>query len=241
MKQFGLIGKSLGHSFSQRYFQDKFQKENRSDHSYQLFEIDSIEEFPALVERSQNIMGLNVTLPFKMEIIPFLDELEEAAKSVGAVNTIEFLQNGSLKGWNTDVIGFRESLLPLLKPHHRRAYILGDGGASQAVQYVLKELDIPFDLVSRKGPLTFNSIQKNDLKDHPLIIQTTPLGMFPNVDEKVPMILEGIGENHLVFDLIYNPELTRFLMEAQLRGAQIKNGMEMLHLQAEAAWKIWNT
>lgn len=239
MRQFGLIGKKLGHSFSQHYFRNKFQKEQIQDADYALFELSSIEEFPALLMNTPGLSGLNVTLPYKSAIIPYLNALDDAAKTIGAVNTIQLCPEGP-KGWNTDIIGFRDTFVPLLQPHHKKALILGDGGASKAVQYVLRDLEIDFHVISRKGELKYAQMDKQMIENHPLIIQTTPVGMYPNIEETLPFDLDGIGKDHLVYDLIYNPEKTKFLTDAEYRGAIIKNGLEMLHLQAEGAWQIWN-
>ncbi|MDX5320972.1 MAG: shikimate dehydrogenase [Bacteroidota bacterium] len=240
MKLFGLIGKSLGHSFSQSYFRNKFKELQCNDYEYALFELENIGAFSDLVKSTPELRGLNVTIPYKQEILPFLNTLDQAAQEIGAVNTIQFTPSG-LKGWNTDVIGFRESLIPMLQTHHDKALVLGDGGASKAVQYVLTELQIPFQLVSRKGSFSFAMLNASLLSEYFLIIQTTPVGMYPESKQVLPIDFEGIGPQHLVYDLIYNPAETEFLRLAKMQGAQTKNGLEMLHLQAEAAWKIWNS
>ena len=241
MRTFGLIGKSLSHSFSPSHFSNKFDKEQITDARYELFELESIDQLPSLLAERPDITGLNVTIPFKSEVIPFMDLLSEEAEAVGAVNTID-LRSGVIVGHNTDIVGFRESLirhLPNGSPS--RALILGDGGASRAVTYVLRKLEIPYQLVTRKGELRYSDLTEDMIKTHPLIINTTPVGMFPFENDAPDLPYQAIGQNHVLYDLIYNPEETRFLKNGRLRGALILNGMEMLQLQAEAAWKIWNS
>lgn len=241
MKLFGLIGKTLEHSFSRDYFLDKFKTEGNRDADYQFFEIDEIRTFPEIIKLIPKLYGLNVTIPYKSTIIPYLQELDEKARRIGAVNTIQFLPNGLLKGWNTDYLGFRDSILPLLKPHHTTALIFGDGGASKAVQIVLRDLSIAYTVISRHGDTQYKDVDAAMIKEHALLINCTPLGMFPDVKSCVDIPYAAISDSHLVYDLVYNPEETRFLNKAKIQGATIKNGLEMLHLQAEAAWKIWNS
>lgn len=236
---YGLIGKTLEHSFSRDYFLKKFKEEGNRDADYQFFEIDEISSFQEVIKLIPKIYGLNVTLPYKTSIMPYLQELDERARRIGAVNTIEFLSNGLLKGWNTDYLGFRDSLLPLLKPHHKTALIFGDGGAAKAVQVVLRDLNIAYTQVSRSGDTTYKDVDADMIQSHPLLIQCTPVGMFPNVDACLDIPYHAIGSFHLVYDLVYNPEETLFMQKAKARGAETKNGLEMLHKQAEAAWKIW--
>lgn len=242
MRTFGLIGKSLQHSFSPRYFSEKFNKENIVNAEYLPFELEDISVFKDLLSSQKNLKGLNVTIPYKEVVIPFLDELSIAASTIGAVNTISF-KDCKLIGDNTDVIGFKNSLTPLLKSSHKKALILGTGGASKAIQYVLNELSIPFQLVSRNSSKKTISYQdSNDLiKSHTLIVNTTPLGTFPNLEESPKIAYEKVTTNHLMYDLVYNPEVTSFMKKSALNGATIKNGYEMLVMQAEASWKIWNT
>lgn len=239
MKLYGLIGKSLSHSFSQSYFLTKFKEEGNRDADYQLIEIASIQDFPEVIKLMPKLRGLNVTIPYKSSILPSLNQLDEKARKIGAINTIEFLPNGQLKGWNTDYIGFRDSILPLLKTHHKTALIFGDGGASKAVQAVLQDLHIAYTVVSRSGDTRYTDLSETLVNEHSILINTTPVGMYPKVDELLPIPYQGITPNHLVYDLVYNPEETAFLKKAKQRGATCKSGLEMLHLQAEAAWKIW--
>lgn len=241
MKNYGLIGKSLGHSFSRDYFREKFARESLTDSDYLLFELDDISSFPELLNAQPELCGLNVTIPFKQTILPYLDEVDEKAARIGAVNTIQFLQDGKLKGWNTDHIGFRESLTPLLKDHHKKALIFGSGGSSKAVQEALTDMALSYQVVSRDAPLNYVRLDNGMIREHTLLINCTPLGMFPDTDACVEIPYAAIGTKHLLYDLIYNPELTAFLQKGSLQGAQIKNGMEMLEIQAEAAWKIWNS
>ena len=243
MKQFGLIGYPLSHSFSKGYFAEKFAKENIVDCKYDVFPLEKIEDFVELCNDKKNLIGLNVTIPYKEKIIPFLDELDETAANIGAVNTIKF-SNGKKIGYNSDAYGFEMSLKPLLKSHHRRALILGTGGASKAVRYVLEKLDIPYQLISRdknKSNRTYADVSGSLQYDNLLIINTTPLGMHPNVDEYPDINYPFLTDRHLLYDLIYNPEETQFLKEGKQRGAQTKNGLEMLYLQAERSWEIWNS
>ncbi len=243
MKQFGLIGYPLSHSFSKGYFTEKFQKENIVDSKYDIFPLEKIEDFVELCNTHKNFVGLNVTIPYKEKIIPYLNELDETAANIGAVNTIKFI-NGKTIGYNTDCYGFEMSLKPLLKQHHAQALILGTGGASKAVEYVLKKLGISLQYVSRyKSEKTISYEEVNQLIIHhsKLIINTTPIGMYPNVNNAPDIPYNAITDNHLLYDLIYNPEETQFLKEGKLHGAQTKNGLEMLYLQAERSWQIWNS
>lgn len=244
MRIYGLIGYPLSHSFSQQYFRNKFEKENITDCDYQLFPIESIEELPDLLYVNSDCCGLNVTIPHKESVLEHLNVVDDTALAVGAVNTIVVV-DGELVGYNTDVLGFQQSLEPLLEDHHKKgALILGTGGASKAVKYVLDEWNIPNQLVSRNkraGIVEYAELDETILKQHPLIINTTPLGMFPLQDEAPALNYEHIGPKHLLFDLIYNPEKTQFLLHGAARGARIKNGYEMLEIQAEESWKIWTT
>lgn len=238
---FGIIGYPLTHSFSPSFFKKKLEEEN-IDAVYKAFEIEDIADFPKLLQEHENLCGLSVTIPHKKTILSFLDEVDDAATAIGAVNCIAF-NNGKLKGHNTDIVGFRDSLKPLLEPHHLRALILGTGGSSLAVQYVLKELHIPFQLVSRKkekGLIGYEDLNENIIETHPLIINTTPLGMYPKTGVCAPIPYEQLTPQHLLFDLVYNPLETQFLHKGKTQGATIKNGLEMLHLQAEKSWEIWN-
>ncbi|TVR37079.1 MAG: shikimate dehydrogenase [Cryomorphaceae bacterium] len=241
MRVYGLIGYPLHHSFSKTYFAAKFEREGIKDAVYRNFEIEDIRDFTSLLESNRALCGLNVTIPYKRAVIPFLDGLDPHAETIGAVNTIHF-SDGRKTGYNTDWIGFRQSLEPYLKPYHDKALILGSGGASLAVQYALKQMRIDFLVVSRSlgtHHLSYSDLSKDLLKDHRLILNTTPLGTTPNVESMPPITLEGIGSKHLVFDLIYNPPQTRFMIESEKLGAQTLNGYQMLVAQAEAAWDIW--
>ncbi|MGZ5245172.1 MAG: shikimate dehydrogenase family protein [Bacteroidia bacterium] len=247
MKKLGLIGFPLSHSFSQKYFTQKFTALGLKDWQYELFPIEYLKDFPDLVARHPELVGLNVTIPHKVNIIKFLDELHKEAETVGAVNTIKIsiYNNGKkyLKGYNTDVYGFEFSLKPLLKPHHTKALILGTGGASKAVKFVLDKLGIESQFVSRnpnENQLSYISLDEKILQEHLLIINTTPLGMQPNINSFPEIPYQYLTENHLVYDLVYNPEETLLLQKAKAQGAQIKNGLEMLHLQAEKAWEIFS-
>jgi len=239
--RYGLIGKPLSHSFSQRYFTAKFEREGLADHRYDPFELDAIEELPGLLRHTPGLVGLNVTIPFKRSVIPLLDAIDPLAAAVGAVNTIS-IRDGRTMGHNTDVEGFRNTLLPLLKGKKPRTIVLGSGGASRAVVCVLKELGIRFRVVSRsreRGDLTWDLLDPIVLSVCPLIINTTPLGMFPDVDGKPMLPYEAIGPRHMLIDLVYNPEETAFLREGRSRGAGTTNGMRMLEAQAQASWRIW--
>ena len=246
MKLFGLIGYPLKHSFSEKYFNDKFRKERITDCSYKLFPLAEINQLPDIIKENPSICGLNVTIPYKESVIPYLDESDEQAKTVGAVNCIKIIkqnEKNKLIGFNTDIIGFEDSLKPVLKTWHRQAIILGTGGGAKAVAYVLRKLGISFKYVSRNpgnsDTIGYPEINKQIIQDHLLIINTTPLGMFPNTGA-FPQIPYGqLGRRHLLFDLIYNPELTLFLQKGKKQGATIKNGLEMLHIQAEKSWEIW--
>lgn len=239
---YGLIGKKLDYSFSPAYFNKKFEKEGLSSCRYELFPLDEIQDFLALVQ-ARDLDGLNVTIPYKQAIIPFLDELSEDAKAIGAVNCIAFKGN-RLIGHNTDVVGFERSLTPLLRGQtSQSALVFGTGGASNAITFVLNKLNIPYKLVSR-NPKT-NAIgyakAEKQLRDYSLIINTTPVGTYPNMQDCPLNSLEGVGKNHLVYDLIYNPAITSLLEQSSALGARTKNGQEMLEIQAEESWKIWQT
>jgi shikimate dehydrogenase len=242
MRRFGLIGKTLSHSFSKNYFTQKFAREHINNCRYDLFELPTIEELPALLLSYPNLEGLNVTIPYKQEVIPYLDEATEVVKEIGACNCIK-ISGGKLKGFNTDVVGFKRSLETHLLPGHDKALILGAGGAARAVQYALKELGIEYRLVSRLKTgegLGYEDVGEDILKKYRVIINTTPLGMYPNLDEAPPIPYQYLSPAHLLFDLIYNPAKTKFLQNGEAQGARIANGHEMLVLQAEESWRIWN-
>jgi shikimate dehydrogenase len=241
MKQFGLIGYPLGHSFSKKYFEEKFAKEHLQGCSFELFSIEKIEVFADIISNNKSLKGLAVTIPHKEAIMPLLTEISNAAKIIGAVNCIK-IKDGKTIGYNTDVIGFEKSLLPLLQQHHTKALVLGTGGASKAVQYVLKKLGISFLLVSRNRSnktITYDDISVEIIETHSLIINTTPLGMSPNEGIFPNIPYAYLSSKHLLYDLIYKPEKTLFLQKGEVQGCIIKNGFEMLVLQAEENWKIW--
>lgn len=243
-KLFGLLGKNISYSFSRGYFTEKFKALNLDKHKYVNFDLQKIEGFSTIIEGNENLKGINVTIPYKEEVIPFLDNLDKTAKKIGAVNTIKFTKRGNLKGYNSDVVGFENSISPLLKKHHKKALILGTGGASKAIAYALKRNNIKFKFVSRnpegKKQISYNSLTKEIIEKHTVIINSTPLGTSPDI-EKCPNIpYQYITDNHILYDLIYNPAVTTFLSKGKEKGAVIKNGLEMLQLQAEESWRIWN-
>jgi shikimate dehydrogenase len=242
MKKYGLIGFPLGHSFSKKYFTEKFIAENISDCEYENYELKSIEDFISLKKNNANLIGLNVTIPYKQSIIPFLDELDETAKLVGAVNTIQF-KNGKCKGFNTDVIGFEKTFSPLVKPHHSFALIFGNGGATKSVEYVLRKIGVQYQIVSRNptvNQLSYEDINLFTMRQFHVLINCTPVGMFPNVNEVLNIPYDYINSKFLCYDLIYYPTETEFLKRSKAKMAVTRNGYKMLVEQAEAAWKIWN-
>ena len=276
MTTYGLIGYPLGHSFSRKFFTEKFEKEG-IDAQYLNFEIPSIEEFPEIIKNNPELRGLNVTIPYKQQVMQYLDEISEEAKAIGAVNVVrierpspqpspimgrETMRNagnkpdglpikgdmseglrGSLIGYNSDVIGFVESIRPLLKAHHKKALILGTGGASKAIRYGLEEkLGMKTLFVSRsarEGMITYEEVTAEVLKEYEVIVNCSPVGMYPHVDECPALPYEAMNENNLLYDLVYNPLETLFMKKGAEQGATVKNGLEMLHLQAIASWKFW--
>lgn len=243
MLQFGLIGYPLSHSFSPTYFKAKFEQEYITNAIYSLYELKAIDELPALLKSNPALKGLNVTIPYKTSVISFLDDLDATAKNVGAVNTIS-IKNGKLTGYNTDVIGFKISLLNFIKDARPFALVLGTGGSSKAVTYVLNELNISYQQVSRSNQnnlLCYNDLNAGIIETYKLIINCTPLGKSPNIDSKPSLPYSTLSVKHFLFDLNYNPAQTAFLEAGKQQGACIKNGYEMLTLQADAAWEIWNT
>ncbi len=246
MRTFGLIGFPLSASFSKQFFADKFKTEGIKDCKYELHPVPQAKDMLDLIEADPLLCGLNVTIPHKVSVMPFMTELDDAAEKIGAVNCISIDQSGDkprLKGYNTDVYGFEESLKPLLKAHHKKALIFGDGGAAMAVKYVFNKLQIPFISVVRNAhpnAVLYSSVTKDVLEEYTILVNTTPLGMFPNIDSFPPIPYQHLTEQHLAYDLVYNPEETQFLAKAKAQGAAIKNGLEMLHLQAERSWDIWN-
>jgi shikimate dehydrogenase len=240
---FGLLGKSLQHSFSPGYFSDKFEREGIEDCEYRLFELEKAEDFKSIPERVPMLSGLNVTIPFKESIIPYLDDMDLFARSIGAVNTLLPMGDGRWKGFNTDWIGFVRSLKPFLEEHHRKALILGTGGSSKAIAFALSRLGIEVKFVSRdpsEDELFYTQLDERLMKAYSLVINTTPLGMYPDESNCPDIPYELIGSGHLLFDLIYNPEETRFMKTGIEQGAKVSNGLEMLKFQAEASWQIWN-
>jgi shikimate dehydrogenase len=245
MKKLGLIGYPLGHSFSKRYFTEKFKTESITNFEYELYPIENIEQFTDLLRDNQDLIGLNITIPYKQAIIPYLDEIDAEAQEVGAVNCIT-IQNGKLKGYNTDIYGFEKSLLDFIENtnyENLKALILGTGGSSKAVAYILQKYSIPFQIVSRipkNECITYKELDKNCIENHRLIVNTTPIGMSPNILEFPDLPYDALGEDHYLYDLVYNPELTQFMKLGARYGANVLNGLPMLHLQAEKGWEIWN-
>lgn len=244
MKKYGLIGKILGHSFSQDYFRSKFNVLNLKDHTYENFELKEIEQVSLLL-KDDSIGGFNVTIPYKEAIIPYLDGLDDVAKSIGAVNTINRTKEGGLIGFNTDQIGFRNSLDGFLNVSgsNKSALILGTGGAAKAVEYVLRDMDFDIQYVSRtakNGAITYDQLDKERINSTDLIINTTPLGTYPNINDCPSIPYEYLTERQHLYDLVYNPEWTKFLKFGQQNSCPVQNGLKMLQLQAEAAWSIWN-
>ena len=242
-KKFGLIGKNISYSFSKKYFTEKFSKELFNDCTYENFDIESLDEFPNILKNNPDLKGLNVTIPYKEQILPLLDKLSENATKIGAVNVIRFTKKGKLKGYNSDWYGFKKSLEPLLQPHHKKALILGTGGASKAVAFALDQLGIFYTFVSREASqnaIDYSLINATTFDNFQIIINCTPLGTSPNTKEFPPIPYEFFTPKHIAFDLIYNPEETKFLKKAKKKGAITKNGLEMLIFQAEKAWRIWN-
>jgi shikimate dehydrogenase len=243
MKLYGLIGYPLGHSFSKKYFTEKFAREGIADCAYKNFAIPAIDELKDILVQHPQLCGLNITIPYKQAVISFLDDTTTLPKGLTACNCIKIAE-GKLIGYNTDVTGFEKSLLPQLKTHHTRALILGNGGAAEEVKFVLHQLKIDCKIVSRKlygdAHLTYGDLNEQILKDHLLIINTTPLGTFPNVDECPAIPYQSLTTQHYLFDLVYNPAKTLFLQKGAERGAAVKNGADMLEIQAEECWKIWN-
>ncbi len=242
MEKFGLIGFPLGHSFSKKFFTEKFEQLGLTNHKYDLFEMEYLKEFPAMWLNNE-LHGVNITIPHKEHVIGFLDYLDSSAQKVGAVNVVK-REQGKLKGYNTDYLSFKETLGNWLPHKNMSALVLGSGGASKAVQVGLDELDIDYEVVSRKktsGDYTYLNLKKEPevIAQNPLIVNTTPLGTFPDVDERPDIPYDQLSSNHFLYDLVYNPEETAFMKAGKDLGAKVKNGMEMLHLQADKTWDIW--
>lgn len=241
MDKYGIIGYPLGHSFSRAFFTEKFQREH-IDAEYVNFEIPSADMLPGIVQANPNLRGLNVTLPYKEAVIPMLDELSDEAKEIGAVNVIR-VRDGRLKGFNSDIIGFMDSIRPLLKPWHQHALVLGTGGASRAIRVGLQRLGIEWTYVSRTpapGRLTYADLTSELMEHYQVIVNCSPVGMFPRVDACPDIPYQLLTSRHLLYDLVYNPQETLFLKRGAEHGAAVKNGLEMLHLQALASWRFWN-
>ena len=241
MDRYGIIGFPLGHSFSRAFFTEKFQKEH-IDAEYVNFEIPSAHLLPEIIRSNPHLRGLNVTLPYKEAVIPMLDSMSDEAREIGAVNVIQ-VREGRLKGFNSDIIGFMGSLRPLLKPWHQHALVLGTGGASCAIRVGLERLGLDWTYVSRtaaEGRLTYSALTPEVMEHYQVIVNCSPVGMFPKVDACPDIPYHLLSSRHLLYDLVYNPEETLFLKRGAQQGATIKNGLEMLHLQALASWEFWN-
>jgi len=242
---YGLIGEQLSYSFSKKYFGEKFAKEKRTNSFYELFPMSAIAEIDKLIDRYPNLRGLNVTIPYKEQVFDFLDEINPDAAEIGAVNTIRFI-DGKRVGYNTDHYGFQRSLLEMVPGGEKlptRALVLGTGGAAKAITYVLKKEGIDFLYVSRTAggnKITYEDLRESTIKDHSLIINTTPLGTYPNVADSPNLPYKALGEEHYLYDLVYNPAETTFLAQGRKVGAKTSNGLKMLSLQAEKSWEIWN-
>jgi shikimate dehydrogenase len=245
MDKYGLIGKTLGHSFSMGYFNEKFESEHINA-QYLNFEIPNIGELKAVLDTNPELKGLNVTIPYKQQIIPYLNELTKEAKAIGAVNVVKITRKGNkthLKGFNSDVVGFVQSIEPLIAPYHKKALVLGTGGASKAIAYGLKSLGLDFLFVSRTkkhGCLTYEEVTPSVVKEYNVIVNCTPLGMYPDFDTCPTLPYEALDNHNLLYDLIYNPDETLFMSKGKENGAITKNGLEMLLLQAFASWEFWN-
>lgn len=241
--KFGLIGRNISYSFSAGYFKEKFEKENLNNYSYENFDIDDISELENIIGSNENLKGFNVTIPYKETVIPLLNSLSKKARLIGAVNTITISKKGKLKGYNTDWHGFKKALKPMLQQHHTKALILGTGGASKAVAFALRKLHIEYDFVSRTATgviYSYDCLTQEIFNEYTIIINTTPLGTYPDTDNRPPLNYSYFTDKHIAFDLIYNPAETTFLRLAKQQGATIQNGYKMLVYQAKKAWKIWN-
>jgi len=244
MNKLGLLGKDISYSFSRTYFKEKFKNENINNTSYENFDIENIDLFPSIIENTKGLKGLNVTIPYKEQVIPFLDKINKKAKAIGAVNTIRVTKKGKLVGYNTDCYGFKKTLKPFIKSYHKKALILGTGGASKAIAYTLNEMGIAYQYVSRKLSdgigFSYDTLTEDDIIDNQIIINSTPLGTFPNIEDCPNIPYHALHEKHILFDLIYNPEETKFLRLGSKNQATTINGLRMLEFQAEKSWAIWN-
>jgi shikimate dehydrogenase len=243
MKRYGLIGYPLTHSLSQQYFTDKFSQEGIDDYMYERFSIPSINDLHTILNTHKDLCGFNITIPYKKEVLAFLTERSKAVEEVGACNCVK-IEGQNLIGYNTDVIGFENSLLPFLKPTHNQALVLGTGGAALAIVYVLQKLGIAYKYVSRsaaEGQFCYNDLDASVMELHTLIINTTPLGMFPNIDACPNIPYQLLTPEHHLFDLTYNPAESTFLAKGKQMGATIQNGQQMFVEQAEQSWRIWNS
>ena len=243
MAKYGLVGRNISYSFSKTFFTTKFEQEKRDD-TYQNFDIECIEKLNEIISKTSDLKGLNVTIPFKEEVISLLDRIDKEAQKIGAVNTIKILKDGRLAGYNTDHYGFAKALADFLPLKEKTALILGSGGASKAVAYVLGAMDFSYKIVSRNksdDTITYNDLNRDIMHSHYLIVNTTPLGTFPNINEHPNIPYQNIGKDHLLFDLIYNPRETEFLKMGYAKGARVSNGLKMLEYQAKKSWKIWKS
>lgn len=243
-KVFGLLGKNISYSFSRGYFAKKFELLGLNKHEYKNFDIQDIAGFSSIIKDETCLKGINVTIPYKEEVMQYLDIIDNTAKAIGAVNTIKFTKRGNLKGYNTDVVGFENSISPYFKSHHKFALILGTGGASKAIAYALKKNKIQYKFVSRKPSgkeeISYNDLTNEVLNKYHIIVNCTPIGTSPDIHVSPNIPYQFLSEKHLLFDLIYNPEISAFLAKGKQQGASIKNGFEMLEMQAEESWRIWN-
>ncbi|WP_073293198.1 shikimate dehydrogenase family protein [Chryseobacterium polytrichastri] len=237
-KKLGLIGRNISYSFSKKFFEDKFQKLMLKDYSYSIFDLNEIDEVEGLFS-TPDLLGFNVTIPYKEKIIDYLDELSDEAEKIGAVNCV-LIRDGKKIGYNTDAVGFEKTLLLHKKSHQDSALILGNGGAAKAVKYALDKHGISSKIISRNSEINFENLDKETVQNHKIIIQCTPVGTFPNVEDCLDFPFEGLSKDHLIIDLIYNPNYTQFIIKASEKGAKTVNGYYMLEQQAEKAWEIWN-
>lgn len=243
MRRFGLLGYPLSHSFSQKYFTEKFTQLGLTDCVYENFSLPDIKELSVVLKEKTDLCGFNITIPYKKQVLSFLDEVSPVVAAIGACNCVQ-IKAGQLTGYNTDVVGFEQSLKPFLQPHHTKALVLGTGGASAAVEYVLRKLGIAVQYVSREASdqaIAYEQLDEKILATHHLLINTTPLGMFPKVTECPALPYHFLSPQHHLYDLIYNPAETQFLSNGKAQGATVQNGQEMLVLQAEESWRIWNS